>query len=270
MRRKSRSIRPLWMIVATLLLVALLAFASGMLARKTGFLSDSLAYVPAITATEPAEPGVTYSRIFPGSSDHDEYGLSTNRLSLDGVDGSVFAFVDQTGEMQFWFWGTRIKYREGDPPLGEIGYFPVEIFVETVQDRSVFSAVYPPNVAMEKDVTSSFGQCIPMEYPDPDHLPEGLTKVDGTDLYAQGLADSRRYFIYGAFEGKEAHFWPANKTGGMRVGSLPVIPHPAVDRIAPWYQYPLTVRQLDTCRPDGSAAMTTVIYPAENPILRRD
>jgi hypothetical protein len=226
-------------------------------------------YVPGITA-EPAEPGVTYSRIFPSSSDVDELSPSSNLLNLDGIDGPVFAFVDRTGEMQFQLWGTRIKYREGDPPLGEIGYFPVEIYVETVKNRSVFSVVYPPNVAMDKNSPSSLGQCIPMEYPDPDHLPDGLTKVDGTMVYAMGLPDYRRYFVYGAFEEKEAHFWPANKTGGMMRGSLPVIPQPSPDGKIPLIQYMLTVRRLDTRRSDGSAALTTVIYPTGDPLRRID
>lgn len=147
---------------------------------------------------------------------------------LPGVENRVFAFTDSSGSIQFRIYGVMsIPAASGETASESAGSFPAEVNLagEDENGGPLFSiklmdGVQGPVQAEDEDV----GAGAPTEPDGGVPIPEGFEPVDGVaGLFSYSPKEGEvQYYSYCEFSEGAGGFYPADETGAVAPGSLPV------------------------------------------------
>lgn len=125
----------------------------------------------------------------------------------DGANGSLFAFTDQQGVVQYRVYGGYSEFTDGVETQTFSGFYPSDETGAILSDKDGFVDAG----------AEALGVCSPSALPDTLRLKNAYHTLDTTGFFAD---DSGNVFVYGSVGESEAAVYPASAEGKTLPGAL--------------------------------------------------
>lgn len=194
--------------IFTLLVVVLLALGLGACSQSLDSPSPAAEEVATPAPTPTPEPVITYSdaATIP-LQDEGAIPSGYTRVATEDPMLSLFVFTDSDGALQYRVYGGYNKLVDGAVSESLSGFYPSD---ET-------GAILADTQSFVDPASEPFGVCTISPLPDTIRLRKVYTMLEN------GLITSTTggMFVYGAFNGTDGAFYPADSSGSMIPGALP-------------------------------------------------
>lgn len=205
-------------LLLTIGIVLTLGLASCSQALNT--LNDVAEAVPTPVPVPTAEPVITIGDALPITlTDDNAVPAGYTRVETEDPNLSLFAFTDSDGVLQYRVYGGYTEFVDGVAGESYTGFYPSDETGAILADAKAF--VDP--------AAEAFGIAASSPLPDTLRLRAKYTLLEtGIITGTEGST-----FIYGAFNGGEGAFYPADSSGKMIPGALPTTEKIAVPSYTP-------------------------------------